>query len=130
MSLDGSTPPRRAEVAPGCRTVLPSGRVLRCQGFLRLFRPTGDLPRRPTLFDVEFQLIAVRLDQHFVAGLRLSAQHHARELVLDEALDRPSPRSRAELRVVAFSCEQLQGLLREVDLDVLCAQAPGETVQE
>jgi hypothetical protein len=64
-------------VCPGLSDGLPGGRVLRCQCFLRLLRPSGHLLRCPTLFDVEFQLMAIRLDQHFVAGLRFSAQHHA-----------------------------------------------------
>src|SRR2546423_13290077 len=51
-------------------------------------------------FDVEVQLTVHRFDDDSVAGLDTRSEHHPRELVLDQPLDRPVQRARAEFRVV------------------------------
>ena len=70
------------------------------------------------------------VDGDLVAGLEPAAEHHPRELVLDQALDRPPQRAGAELRVEALAREQLDRLVAELDLDPLRAQPPCQPVEQ
>ena len=64
------------------------------------------------------------------SGSIAAAEHHPRELVLDQALDRPLQRAGAELGVVALAREQLDRVVGELDLDPLRVQPPREPVEQ
>jgi hypothetical protein len=94
-----------------------AGRLFLSLGFLEKLSGTAGL-------DLEVEVVPCDRHRHLVSRLNRTSEHHPRELVLDEALDRPSEGAGAELRVVPLASEQPDGLLVELDLDPLRAQPP------
>jgi NAD(P)-dependent dehydrogenase (short-subunit alcohol dehydrogenase family) len=75
------------------------------------------------------RLDVVIVDPDTVVRLQRAAQQQPRDLVLELPLDRAAQRPRAELRVEADFGKVLDGLVRELDLDVLRPQASRDAVE-
>ena len=96
---------------------------------LRRCRPPASLssaraPRRcARLLDLEVAAVAVHVDRDPVAGLEPAAEHHPRELVLDEPLDRPPQRARAELGVVALVARAARRASSVNSTSIRCARS-------
>jgi len=82
------------------------------------------------LLHVEVEVALEEIDDHLVAGLDRAREHHPGECVLDQALDRPPERPGAKIGVEPFTREEAGGVVRELNLDPLRVEMPGETVDE
>ena len=78
---------------------------------------------RGALVDVERQLAVAHADADAVVRGQRAAEDRARQLVLDLPLDRSPQRTRPELRIEADFRQALDGVIAELDLDVLRAEA-------
>ena len=88
-----------------------------CAGTGHLYRR-----RRQTYNRAENDLAVLHIDDHGLADVELLPQDALRERVLDQLLDGPAQRPRAQLRVVALLGQQLLGRRGELQPDALVLQ--------
>src|SRR5439155_9679587 len=115
--------------SPGATTTPSASSATRGLGAgLTLARLLTRLLGRARL-DVEAQLAVRRVDGDAIAGADPVREHQPRELVLDQALNRPPQRARAELRIEPLAREELHRLVGERDLDPLRPHPPHQRVE-